>query len=85
MAEAIKAGIGISFADMKYGWPHKMYLSETYQGHLKFYTMHLKDATEEDRAVIEKACGLHFKFDVKVQGDVVWTPWQETTTEQEAG
>lgn len=76
VVEAIKQGIGISFADRKYGWPHKMYLDtapkETIQ--IKFYTVHLRDATEEEAKIIANACGLSFKFDVESPGDVQWFP-----------
>jgi hypothetical protein len=36
----------------------------------KFYTVHLMDATDEDRAVIEKHLGLHFEF--TNDGKVSW-------------
>jgi hypothetical protein len=84
-AEAIRSGRTVSFADMKYGWPHKLYLDDGYQGHYKFYTIHLKDATEADKALIEKACGLTFKFDVKVPGDIAWEPCQDNPINQQAG
>lgn len=99
VAAAIRAGATGSWADMKYGWPHKAYfdgipnphagtpeirVSATYQkerdwvkdGELwrapsqpasdttsgKFYTVHLMDATIDDREVIEGHLGLHFEF-----------------------
>lgn len=37
----------------------------------KFYTEHLQDATDEERAVIERAMGLHFTFS---DGGVKWQP-----------
>lgn len=38
----------------------------------KFYTEHLKDASPEDREVIERALGLHFDFD---GAGVAWWPF----------
>lgn len=43
--------------------------------HGKFYTVHLKDATPEDRETIERHLGLRFTFDDK--GGVSWQPWFE--------
>lgn len=115
LAAAIRAGARGSFADMKYGWPHKAYfdgvpnphagLLETRSSsstksewfphevreprynertgeriadyvtyteaptpapattHGKFYTLHLQDATPEDRDTIERHLGLRFEFD----------------------
>jgi hypothetical protein len=40
--------------------------------HGKFYTLHLQDATPEDRAVIESAMGLTFQF--HGDGKVGWEP-----------
>lgn len=40
--------------------------------HGKFYTIHLMDATPEDRELIESHLGLHFEF--RVDGSVKWTP-----------
>lgn len=40
----------------------------------KFYTIHLQDATPEDRKVIERHLGIHFEFN----GDSVsWFPYSE--------
>jgi len=38
----------------------------------KFYTLHLQDASPEDREVIEKHLGLKFTF--HENGDIAWTP-----------
>lgn len=74
LCEAIDSGITLSFSDMKYGWPHKIYLSSEFKGGIKFYTLHLRDASEEEKLKIAKACGLYFKFDVEEQGDISWAP-----------
>lgn len=121
VAAAIRAGAKGSFADMKYGWPHKAYFHEvpypfkglpesrhsasqppqaeidagkwvrvpdgfsrstgapefrwaatpvpaaaTTTG--KFYTLHLQDASPEDRDTIERHLGLRFEFDGKGVG-----------------
>lgn len=39
----------------------------------KFYTVHLQDATPEDREIIERHLGLRFTFDGKGVG---WEPWK---------
>lgn len=104
---AIKAGAIGSWADMKYGWPHKAYFNGVPNPHAgmleirgsanyvvegwvdtgngrshapakpadktlmwKFYTVHLQDATPEDRAVIESHLGLRFEF--TQDGKVSW-------------
>jgi hypothetical protein len=38
----------------------------------KFYTVHLKDATPEDRETIENHLGL--RFDFREDGGVAWKP-----------
>lgn len=117
VAAAIRAGARGSFADCKYGWPHKAYFDgvpyqfagmlesrhskshptqeekdsgafievpsygfDQHTGkpntqwveagkpaaattHGKFYTIHLQDATPEDRDTIERHLGLRFEFD----------------------
>lgn len=125
VAEAIRRGFSGSWADWKYGWPHKAYFdrvpnphagmlevrassshrSEQYPREVreprfdertgeriadyvrytetpkpagattwgKFYSVHLQDATPEDRAVIEKHLGLSFDFDA--DGHVRWQPF----------
>jgi hypothetical protein len=139
LAAAIKAGATVSWADRKYGWPHKVYVEgvpNQFAGQLeirgststgrrpsdaeieaskndehmgpwheyqdgydsrtgkpvmswrrldkpkpaaatsggKFYTVHLKDATPEERVIIERAMGLSFTF----EGDGVrWAAFQE--------
>lgn len=50
--------------------------------HEKFYTVHLLDATAEDREVIERAMGLSFTF--HADGRVSWTRFEERTPEQPA-
>lgn len=105
---AIRVGARGSWADMKYGWPHKAYFEdvpnphagllesrasanhkhasdwvqlsdgswrepgsparETFMG--KFYTVHLLDATPEEKAAIEAHLGLHFDF--TEDGQVSW-------------
>lgn len=104
---AIKAGARGSWADMKYGWPHKAYFNDVPNPHAgmlesrasanhecegwikigdrswrepgrpaaatimwKFYSVHLVDATPEDRAVIETHLGIHFEF--TEDGQVSW-------------
>lgn len=112
LAAAIKAGATVEWADRKYGWPHKVYVSGVPNPHAgmaealsicnfeqpgydriasprynertgervadhvdwvkksvagptthgKFYSVHLQDATPEDREVIERAMGLRFTF-----------------------
>lgn len=99
VAAAIKAGAHGSWADWKYGWPHKAYFDGVPNPHAgmlevrgisnrplegwvqvgenkwqqparpadatvmwKFYTVHLQDATPEERDVIERHLGLHFVF-----------------------
>lgn len=109
---AIKAGAKGSWADMKYGWPHKAYfngipnphvgLLESRQGSnqkqcddwfqtsnglwnapgkpaaatlmWKFYTVHLKDATPEEKVLIEEHLGIHFEFleDDRVHWETIW-------------
>lgn len=130
LAAAIRLGATVSWADWKYGWPHKVYVDKApnrYVGHGeirsgvtfcgrpdqaeidagkweryqsgfdsntgqpaysyrtplpaptpasehawgKFYTLHLQEASAEDRAAIESAMRLQFHFD----GDSVrWEP-----------
>lgn len=77
LVEAINTGIRVSFADRKYGWPHKLYLESSYEGLMKFYIVHLRDATEEEAEIIAKACGLRFKFDSDTEGDVSWSLYEE--------
>lgn len=75
VAAAIRAGAKGEWADWKYGWPHKVYLSgETTSG--KFYTVHLQDATSEDRETIEKHMGLRFTF-YDDGGEVGWSPYKD--------
>jgi hypothetical protein len=119
VAEAILAGAVGSFADAKYGWPHKAYFKNVPNPHAgmtevrsysssesdgyesvtsprydtmtgeriadhvewvkksiapqvtvgKFYTIHLLDATPEERGVIEKHLGVKFIFR---NGQVEW-------------
>lgn len=109
VASAIKAGAEGSWADKKYGWPHKAYFEGIPNPHAgllevrasanykpehhedwvqcgdhwheppqpagpttsgKFYSVHLLDATPEERDVIEAHLGLHFDF--KDDGGVAW-------------
>ena len=109
VAAAIREGATGSWADKKYGWPHKAYfdgvpnphagLLETtgsanfekpgwiagegknwYEPprparpttHAKFYSVHLQDATDEDRKLIETHLGLAFTF--SDSGSVSWQP-----------
>lgn len=75
VVEAIKAGAGGEFADMKYGWPHKVYLHDVPGlGHAKFYTVHLQDAMEEERQIIESYLGLTFTF--TEDGGVSWKRYE---------
>jgi hypothetical protein len=103
---AIKAGARGEIADMKYGWPHKVYFhdvpnphkglpasrsgaSQPQEGYIKagernylappqpepattwgkFYTIHLQDATDDEREVIENYLNLRFTFK---DGGVSW-------------
>lgn len=74
----LKAGASISFADIKYGWPHKAYLDNP---HAKFYTRHLVDATPEDKGFIEKALGLHIDFHPEEQ-TVSWRRYGSPAKEE---
>lgn len=106
---AIQAGASGSWADRKYGWPHKAYFDAVPNPHAgllevrssanfkpdghddwiqdgdhwheppkpagalthgKFYSVHLMDATAEERAAIEKHLGIHFEF--HDDGKVSW-------------
>lgn len=130
VAAAIRAGARGSWADRKYGWPHKAYFdavpnphagqletqsSATFKSdrfphevreprydertgervadyvrytdapkpaaattHGKFYTVHLQDASPEDRETIERHMGLRFTF---VDDGVSWGPWAEPASE----
>lgn len=105
---AIKAGATGSWADWKYGWPHKAYFNGIPNPHAgmlesragsnqpeegwvqvgehewrdpgrpaeattwgKFYSVHLKDATPQEKEVIEAYLGYHFEFDER--GGVAFT------------
>lgn len=106
VVSAIKAGARGEIADLKYGWPHKVYFhgvpnphaglpcyfsgsSKPQEGyvklhdtlwakpdieaattHGKFYTVHLQDATPEEKDFIERYLGLRFVFDDS--GGVRW-------------
>lgn len=121
VAAAIRAGAKGSWADFKYGWPHKAYFDGVPNPHAgmleirssssspngdycvehtekrfnertgerndrkwysppaqpasattygKFYSVHLQDASPEDRALIEQHLGLHFDFNE--DGSVAW-------------
>lgn len=107
VAKAIQEGATGSWADFKYGWPHKAYFEGIPNPHAgllesrsstnfekegyvkvgpknwrepgspapivtsgKFYTIHLMDATPEEKEIIEKHLGLHFKF--TEDGKVSW-------------
>lgn len=78
LAQSIRDdGLALSMADMKYGWPHKFYMASNKpnpQGFIKFYSLHLQDATSEDRVTIEKAMGLHIDFDMQ-RDTVSWRPF----------
>jgi hypothetical protein len=56
-----------------HGWDEEPASAKT---HGKFYTEHLQDATDEERAVIERAMGLHFTFNA--DGSVGWKPVKST-------
>ena len=126
VAAAIKAGAVGSWADRKYGWPHKAYFDKIPNPHAgmpesrssssdpgrledgreryplkvqngfnpttgepkytyyeaprpasattsgKFYSVHLQDASPEDRAIIEQHLGVAFEF--RDDGHVYWKP-----------
>lgn len=76
LAAAIRSGATLSMADMKYGWPHKFYITGM-TGAIKFYTEHLQDAEPDDRVVIERAMGLNVAFNVHQPGDVTWKQFEE--------
>lgn len=82
LARELRGGsVKLSLADMKYGWPHKFYIAGRAPfEHAKFYAVHLKDANAEDRNTIERAMGLHYRFDT--DGGVRW--WQFGTLEEAA-
>lgn len=74
--------IGLDPADQKYGWPHKFYLRPSVlHAPVKFYTVHLQDATPEDRDVIEKAMGIHIEF-TKVGGGRTDVRWRQYGTKK---
>lgn len=99
VAAAIRVGARGELADMKYGWPHKIYFHGVPNPHAgmlesrgsanhpyadyvqvsekrwqapgkpadatimwKFYTVHLIDATSEEKALIEAHLGIRFEF-----------------------
>lgn len=78
-AEMIRNGSRLEIADRKYGWPHKAYLSDPWG---KFYTVHLQDASDEDREVIERAYGLRFTF---YQDKVSWTVYAKLEPQEDDG
>ena len=62
-AAAIRAGLQGSWADLKYSWPHKAYFTDPESGgQHKFYSVHLQDASPEDRETIEVHLGVRFEF-----------------------
>lgn len=115
---AIKAGAHGSWADFKYGWPHKAYFDGIPNPHVgllesrsaasykvrenwvqvsdnhwrdpgtpaaatimwKFYTVHLLDATPEEKAVIEAHLGLHFEF--TPDGQVSWSKYEAQDSQE---
>lgn len=70
--ELFKTGAHAEWADRKYGWPHKAYLKPApeHNGQAKFYSVHLQDATEEERQILEYYLGLDFTF--ADDGGVSW-------------
>lgn len=46
-----KEGITIKFSDLKYGWPHKLYVKGAGEW-IKFYTVHLLDMEDEQFAIL---------------------------------
>lgn len=77
IADGLRAGeITLSFADWKYGWPHKAYVGgDNPKGYIKFYSVHLMDAAPEDKVEIERA--LRMRFDFRGEGNeaqVVYGP-----------
>ncbi len=115
IAKAIQEGAKGSWADFKYGWPHKAYFDDIpnpFEGMLesrssanfkskedwvqvgktgwrepgspapsktsgKFYTIHLQDATPEEREIIQAHLGLEFDF--TNDGKVRWCPYEKKT------
>lgn len=107
--DALKHGAKGSWADWKYGWPHKAYFTGVPNPHAgllesrsgssspvegwvqvnehywrdpgkpasatttgKFYSVHLKDATFEEKALIEEHLGITFDF--TDDGQLSWRP-----------
>jgi hypothetical protein len=104
LAAAIQAGARMELADMKYGWPHKWYISgapnpfagmmeiRSYKSdvdgkqlsgpeeaakattdHGKFYTIHLNDATDEEKNIIARGMGYWITF--TDDGNIECVPW----------
>lgn len=108
LVEALNQGATVTIADMKYGWPHKVYVDNApnrYVGMMeirtagpgdyvgpevpapertqgKFYTLHLKDCTPEQRQQIEQAIGLAFTFE---GNEVSWKPTAPLQPNDKAG
>jgi len=68
--------LGFEVADMKYGWPHKVYVTGIPpRGHAKFYTEHLRDEGIDDEAfdavgaLLETRTGISF---VRREGRLLW-------------
>lgn len=73
LAKSIREhGTKVHFADWKYGWPHKVYVEPPNPNDfIKFYSLHLMDATPEDKATIESRQGLKIDFR---DGNIYWSP-----------
>ena len=78
LAEAIRRGVTVEWADMKYGFPHKLYLSNPYKGAIKFYTVHLLNTLPDSETyeTIARACGLRIYFDTQTPGDIKWEKYK---------
>lgn len=69
VVQAIYDGARLELADMKYGYPHKIYLHGIPKyDHGKIYTNHLRDASEAQLFIICRAIGIEFTFDEKGMG-----------------
>lgn len=78
--EMLEAGAHVELADQKYGWPHKWYVTPATGNPVKFYSAHLKDADDDQRASLERAFGMNFVFDDK--GGVHWRPLPPAAIEE---
>jgi hypothetical protein len=67
----------IEWADFKYGWPHKLYLTIDDKWS-KFYSIHLKDLPAEEFEKVRKVLIEKTGMDFMQEGDRL--KWRRTTT-----